>query len=147
MKRMGKAMLFAGALTMALPLAGVAADSPQKPGKWQITMEMEMTGMPMKMPPQVITKCVTAQDVKDPDKAVPKSQKGTCKVSDYKVEGNKVSWSVKCEGDNPSTGKGEITYAADSYEGWMKISVMGPNNEKQDMTMKYHGKRLGDCDK
>ena len=61
------------ALTAVLPAR--AAHSPQKPGKWKVTMEMEMTGMPMKMPPMSFEICLTEEDLKDPSKAVPNDPK------------------------------------------------------------------------
>ena len=40
------------------------------------------------------------------------------------------------------TGEGEYLYAGDSYTGTVKMTRAG-----QMMTMKYSGKRLGDCTK
>ena len=40
------------------------------------------------------------------------------------------------------TGSGEFLYAGDTYTGTMKMHARG-----QEMTMKYTGKRLGDCTK
>jgi len=47
---------------------------------------------------------------------------------------------MKCEGQDAMTGTGEITYGVGSYDGWMKMTT-----SKGEMTMKYTGKRLGDC--
>jgi len=134
-----KLSLAAAALTiLTLPAFGA---TPQKPGNWQITMEMEGANMPMKMPPMTFTHCVTKEDTENPERAVPKGRENSnCKVSDFKVDGNKVSWSVKCEGKEPVTGHGEITFDGDSYSGWSKMHV-----HDQEMTMKWTGKRLGDC--
>jgi hypothetical protein len=134
-----KLLLAVAALTLiALP---TFAASPQKPGNWQITMEMDMPNMPMKMPPMTVTHCVTKEDVENPERAVPKGRdNGNCKVSDFKVDGNKVSWSVKCEGKQPVTGNGEITFDGDSYSGWSKMHM-----NDQEITTKMTGKRLGDC--
>ena len=65
-----------------------------------------------------------------------------CKVSDYKVEGNTVSWTFKCEGKKGSSGQGSITYEENSYAGEITMDTDG-----QEMTMKMSGKRLGDCEK
>jgi len=65
---------------------------------------------------------------------------GCVKVSDDKVTGNKVTWSMKCEGPEAMSGTGEITYGENTYDGVMKMERQG-----QTMTMKYTGKRLGDC--
>ena len=131
------------AAVAALTIAAVPtfAATPQKPGNWQITMEME--GMPVQVPPQTFTHCVTKEDVENPERAVPKGRdNANCKISDFKTEGNKVSWSVKCEGKQPVSGNGEITFSEESYKGWSKMK-MG----EMEITTKMTGKRLGDCTK
>jgi hypothetical protein len=118
------------------------SQAPVRDGQWEITTEMDMPGMPMKMPAMKTTQCITKQQAEDPNSAVPQSQNknSACKVSDYKLSGNKVTWTMKCEGQDAMTGTGEITYGVGSYDGWMKMTT-----SKGEMTMKYTGKRLGDC--
>lgn len=127
----------------AIAVVGPArgADHPQKPGKWQIKFEMEMPGMPFKMPPVTTEICVTEEDLKDPQKSVPSDPKAQCKVSDYKIDGNTVSWSMDCPKQN-TKGTGKITYSEDSYSGTMDMTV-----GEQKMTTKYSGKLLGACTK
>jgi len=138
---MRKLMLFAGAAMLALPLVATAA-SPQKPGRWQNSVEMEMAGMPMKMPPVVTNVCVTKEDLENPEKALPKAGDSGCTVSDYKIEGNTVTWSMKCAGEQGSmSGKGKITYSAEAYDGSMNMTVA--DNE---IHMTFKGKYLGACD-
>ncbi|HEY0140795.1 MAG TPA: DUF3617 domain-containing protein [Thermoanaerobaculia bacterium] len=128
---------------MGLLIAGsaFAADSPQKPGRWQIKMQMEIPGMPMKMPPVNTEVCLTEEDIKNPQKAVPNDPKSDCKVGDYKVDGNKVTWTVDCP-KQKMKGDGEITYTGDAYSGGMNMNIEG-----QAMSVKYSGKHLGDCKK
>ena len=123
----------------------VSAQGPARDGRWEIMTEMDMPGMPMKMPAMKTTQCITKEQASDPNQSVPQASQdknNACKVSDYKVSGNTVTWTMKCEGKNPMSGTGEITYATDSYDGWMKMTT-GTGN----MTMKYKAKRLGDCTK
>ena len=47
---------------------------------------------------------------------------------------------MKCEGEQPMTGTGEFVYAGDTYTGTIKMDT-----GRGAMTMKYTGKRLGDC--
>lgn len=132
----------------AMAIATAFAQGPRRDGLWEVKTEMQMDGMPMTMPPMTAQQCITPAEANDPSKAAPQGRgrggRGPqdCKVSDYKVEGNKVTWSMKCEGPQPVTGAGEIVYEADSYTGTMKMDMGG-----RGMTMKYTGKRLGDCTK
>ena len=140
----------AAALTLVATVSAIAqGPGPRRDGNWQVTMEMDMPGMPQKMPPMTMTQCVTKADADDPMKLAPQGRgaaPGNCKVSDYKTEGNKVTWSMHCEGDNPMTGTGEFVYSGDTYTGTMKMTT-GRGGQPRTMTMKYSGKRLGDCTK
>jgi Protein of unknown function (DUF3617) len=134
------------AAVLALSIAAFA-QGPRRDGNWEVKMEMQMAGMPPGMPPFTSTQCITPEEAKDPDKLVPQGRgrgrgRGNqdCKVSDYKLEGNKATWSMKCEGEQPMTGTGEFLYSADTYTGTIKMDT-----GRGAMTMKYSGKRLGDC--
>jgi hypothetical protein len=134
----------------------VAQAGPRRDGNWDVTVEMQMPNMPnmpagMSMPPMKMTQCITKEEAADPSKAMPQrppqrggGPAGDCKVSDYKTEGPKVSWSMVCTGAQPMTGTGEFTYAADSYTGNMTMN-MARGGQPMMVTMKYTGKRLGDC--
>ena len=130
---------------LALSLSALA-QMHRRDGKWEVKIEMDMPGMPVNMPAMTTTQCVTPEEASDPQKAMPPQGRGggnqDCKISDYKVDGNKVSWSMKCEGKQPMSGTGEFVYAADAYTGQMKMDMGG-----RGMSMKYSGKRLGDCTK
>ena len=131
---------------VALSIAAFA-QGPRRDGQWEVKMEMDMPGMPAGMPPFTSTQCITPEEAKDPEKLMPQMGRGgrgrgnqNCHVSDYKLEGNKATWSMKCDGDMAMTGTGEFTYAADTYNGTIKMDT-----GRGAMTMKYSGKRLGDC--
>ena len=97
--------------------------------------------MPMKMPPVTSEACVTEQDLASPQNSVPSDPKSKCTVSDYKVNGNTVTWSMACP-DQQMTGTGEMIYATDAYTGTMKMK-MG----EREMTQKHTGKWMGPCTK
>jgi len=140
--RIACALLAAAALAVVVHAQGARRD-----GQWEVTVEMNMPGMPVAMPPRTITHCVTPADAADPQKAVPPQGRGNpndCKVSDFKADGNKVSWSMKCEGPPPMTGTGEFVYQNDAYTGTVIMNMQGGGGA---MTMKYSGKRHGDCAK
>lgn len=127
------------AIAAVVPMS--AAENPQKPGKWAITMQMEIPNMPVKMPPMKFEICLTEEDLKDPAKSVPNDPKSNCTVGDHKIDGNTVTWTMDCPKQNMK-GTGEITYDGDSYTGAMKMTV-----GEQQMTTKYSGKWLGECKK
>lgn len=136
-----KLALTAGVLLVA---ASALAQGPRRDGRWEVKIEMQMAGMTM--PPQTTTQCITPQEAADPQKAMPSDGRGggnssDCKISDYKTEGNKVSWKMACEKEK-MTGTGEFTYVGETYTGIMTVKAQG-----QDMSMKYSGRRLGDCTK
>jgi len=137
---MRRSLLFA-VLALVVVIPAMAADHPQKPGKWQIKMQMDIPGMPMKMPPFTHTVCITEEDLKDPQKAVPGDPKSQCNVGEYEVDGNTVSWTIDCP-KQKTKGEGKITYTDDSFEGVMNMTV-----EEREMSTKYSGKWLGACEK
>ena len=139
---MRKSVLSVLVVLCAATLSVSAAEmSPQKPGKWQVKMQMEMPGMPVKLPPISMEMCLTEEDLADPQKSVPNDPKSDCKVGEFDVDGNTVKWSVSCPKQN-MTGEGEITYDGETYDGRMNMK-MG----EQEMKMKYSGKWLGACTK
>ena len=133
--------VFAALAAVAVLFPAAAAENPGKPGKWQIKMEMEIPGMPVKMPPITTEICLTEEDLRDPQKAVPNDPKSKCTIGDYKVDGKTVTWSMDCPKQNMK-GNGEIKYTDDSYSGWTKMLV-----GEQEMKTKYTGKWLGACKK
>jgi hypothetical protein len=123
-------------------VAELAAQSPMRPGRWEVTMQMQMANMPMQMPEMKTARCVTAEELRDPAGSVPSASPGnnSCKVSDYKVTGGTATWKVACTAPQAMTGSGEMTFVGDSYTGLMKMTT-----PQGDMSMKMSGKRLGDC--
>ncbi|MBA3035413.1 MAG: DUF3617 family protein [Desulfobacterium sp.] len=109
------------------------------PGKWEITYDTEMPGMPMKMPAIKITQCITKEEI------VPKSnqQPGQeCQAADIKISGNTVSWSLICNNPGGTTkAKGKITYTGNQMNGQMNME-----QTSMKITTKISGHRIGQCD-
>ena len=118
----------------------IAASGPDmQEGKWEITTRTEMVGMSMSMPPMTRTQCLTKKDFVPQD-----SQQGKeCKVTDTKVVGNTVTWTIKCHGHGgAATGTGRITYSGSSFEGTFEMIT-----DQANMRIISHmsGQRLGEC--
>ena len=129
----------------ALSHAAHAAAPNMREGMWEITMKMEMAGMPGGMPPQVIKQCMTKKDVENPQKFAqggPGAER--CQVSNYRLTGNTASWDMACKGPEEMTGSGTITFSGDSYTSTTRMA-MKSGGQTQNMTMHSAAKRVGDC--
>jgi hypothetical protein len=108
-------------------------------GRWEITTEIEMPGMPMKMPPVTHTQCLTKEDL------VPQSSQSgdECKITNIEVSGDTVTWVMQCKGQGGETkGTGEIIYSGTSFKGTIKMIMVQSNMQ---MTSNIKGSRVGNC--
>ena len=141
--KLTRALVVTALAVTALHFPAAAQTNPMRPGRWEVTMQMEMPGMPMQMPAMTNARCVTQQEIDSPNRGLPSGPNknpNDCKMSDYKVSGNVVTWTMACTGQQPMTGSGELKFNGDSYDGLVKMMM-----DQQQMTMKMSGKRLGDC--
>ena len=132
-----------GRLAAVAPLVLLGVPSPVRaadpPGiLWETTSQVAMAGMPMQMPVQAAKVCAAKKWTKPP----PGGDK-SCVNSDYKMVGNKATWTMQCSGEMPMQGAGEMTFEGpDSYTGAIQATSQGMN-----MTIKLSGKKVGTCDK
>ena len=139
---MSKRILTLAALLLCGSFCAVfAADAPpdMQPGLWEITMEIDMPGMPVKMPPMTHTQCITQKDLV-PRNTDPEQQ---CKIIDTRIEGDTVTWQMACTaGGQHMTADGRATYYGDKFDGAMQMNMEGQN-----MQMEYRmtGHRVGPC--
>ena len=91
----------------------VVADPNVKFGEWEVSIEM--TGMPMAMPPQTQRFCVDKQHM------VPgaKQEQG-CNI-EWNSSGNTITWTLNCA--NGGNGKGSVTYNWDKMTGNSEVNV------------------------
>jgi hypothetical protein len=107
-------------------------------GLWEVTTTTEMPGVPFEIPPMTFTQCITEQDL------VPQNEQpdNECTLSDNRISGNTVTWSIVCRGEGGSSrGDGTITYHGDSFEGNMEMSMA----EGMEMINHMQGRRIGAC--
>ena len=132
------------AVAIAAALLSIAAASAQAGtgNLYSVTTKMEIVGMPFAMPPQTTEVCGPKDAASE--KMVPHDE--NCRVEDFRVVGNKSSFRMICTGEQPMTATGEFEQLPDAgYRGTMRAKTdMG--GEPMDMTMKFEGRRLRDCD-
>jgi hypothetical protein len=93
-------------------LAGVNV----KPGLWEVTAKLKMAYLPIHLPEQVITKCMTEEDLLPVHVSdVPESP---CEIISMSIEGNTVEWHVSCDTDRGLLiTKGTIEYDESTLSG------------------------------
>jgi hypothetical protein len=148
-------------------LAPVAADAQirVRPGQYEYTMEMDLgsgsrealdavlnaAGAKRDAGKQKMLQCITAEDVKDmqdPNSIVKLfareiEEDGTCKISDVKTAGNKLTYTVTCVDDGSRmTMATEMTFSGDTMTGVTKGNMDG-----RPMSSTLTAKRVGECPK
>jgi len=138
--------VFAVVATSLFVTITLAAPGKMQPGSWEITTQLEMPGMPLAMPSHSVKHCYTREDVESGTRTAPRSDDANCKIKNYRVKGNTASWDVACTGKEGFTGSAVATMSSTSYSGQMKMN-MQHNGQPMQMTHRWTGKRVGDCNK
>ncbi len=115
-----------------------------KEGLWEITIRMDMPGMPMPMPPQTYRHCLTHKDM------VPKTQEQpgqtNCREVKREVKGETVSCVIECTAPEGAViSSGTVTYRGDAMEGAVKVRVPDGKRGAMEMTQQMNGKWVGPC--
>ena len=105
---------------------------------WEVTSQLSMEGMPMRMPSQKNTICAQKNWKEPPGAQNPQQE---CQISDMQTVGSKTTWKMKCTSPD-ATGEGEITRTSPTaYAGNIKMtSADGTIN------IKLSGQKVGECD-
>ena len=119
-------------LTLAAPAMAATGEW------WEVTVKVEMPGMPAGMAGmmggQTSKVCMLKGQEKEPDK----SENKDCTMSDMKSSGNTTSFKMKCTGKDPMTGDAVLTHTPNSFSQKMNMQSKDGN-----MTMVSNGKRIG----
>ncbi len=103
--------------------------------------KVEIPGMPMAMPPQTLTECLSKQD------PIPKTDASgqDCKIKDMEQTKDTVTWKMECKQDGRNmVSNGKMVYKGDTFEGTIIIDT-GAQGGNMVMTTTITGKRIGDC--
>ncbi len=122
---------------MFLFLSNISMAMNMKEGLWEITVQMEMPGMPMKMPPQTHTHCMTKKDMV-PQKEEPGQQ---CKMLKHDVKGDTVTWVMECKTpEGIAVSNGRVTYKGTAFDGVINMKHAG-----MEITQNMKGRWIGQC--
>jgi hypothetical protein len=112
-----------------------------KPGKYEITIKVEMAGMPGGIPTQTTTQCLTKED------PVPNStDMQGCTMKDVVTKGNTMTYTMACDQQGmKSQTSGKMTYSGNTFEGTNQTK-MGAEEGAMTITSIIKGKWIGKCD-
>lgn len=135
---MAKAIIRCILFAIALALSACSNSGPDfEEGEWEITVNFDIPGMPMKMPPNVYTQCLKRNN------PLPKSEKPnqTCTNTNVITVGNTVTWTATCTNrSGKMTGIGEITYQKEAMSGTMTMEI-----QQAKMVSHFKGHRIRAC--
>ncbi len=124
-----------GLLTLC-PAPAPAADATSGT-RWEVTTSINAMGM--SIPGQVTQVCSTGEHQDQP--LPPESKQSQCSYTLLSKSGNTTRYAIKCGGEHPMDGTGEMTYASDQYSGKFNLNSAAQGQ----MTMAFEGKKMGAC--
>ncbi len=123
-------------LLACLPILALAADATSGT-RWEVTTSINAMGM--SIPGQVTQACSTGAHQDQP--LPPESKQNNCSYSLLSQTGNTAKYAIKCGGDHPMDGTGEMTYASDHYTGKFNMN----SGAQGQVAMTFEGKKMGAC--
>jgi hypothetical protein len=134
-----------------------------RPGRWETTMKVDMSGMPgmANMPPEVAkqmqaamnrtvtsTSCLTPEQVKKPGPEVFAGADKRCTYDHFSMAGGKIEAKMTCkEGGVSSTMTMSGTYSADHYTAQNSVTVADGGGRGTTTKATLDSRRVGDCAK
>ena len=122
---------------MVVPALARAADTGEM---WEMTSQMQMAGMPAGAIPAQTQQVCTSQDMREAHG----NKDSKCTISDLKESPTRVTYTIRCEGNPPTTGSAEFNFEQNRsrMKGTMRIQ-----SRDGEMTMQMSGRKLGQaCD-
>lgn len=123
-------------------LTGCQMRPDMKEGKWEITTEMGLKGIPIRLPAIATTQCLTQKN------PIPQEQslERNCRVTEQKTEGDTVTWKMVCKDNGTEViSEGMITYSGVLFSGTIDTTISG-GPVAMTATNTITGKYLGPCE-
>lgn len=133
------------ALLLSASLLGAApamAETNIQEGLWEITIRMEVPGLPSNPAPVTSAHCL-----KDGSQVPQLLQKdSSCRITETKTAGDSVSWKMKCEaGEGSIDGSGRMTYRGSRFDGGISLTMQRTDAGPLKIRQHVSGRRLGEC--
>ena len=126
-------------IVLGLTLLSSQAQARIKYGLWQITVDVQLDGMPVDTPQETFKKCITRKDLTPGDN---KDKEG-CDKDKVTRKGDTVTWTVRCEKDKHTMkGGGQVVYKGKAMTGHAQFQAGGKGLATMNMRLQYSGKYL-----
>ncbi|WP_168194258.1 DUF3617 family protein [Thermodesulfobacterium sp. TA1] len=113
-----------------------------KEGKWEITVSMESSSYPGKLPNQVYTQCITKDEAIPIQGQAMSSSNQNCVYKQKEVKGNSISWIMECKEEGETiVNQGSMVYKGDQFDG--RVIVKSKDTE---FVQTMQGKWVGKCE-
>jgi hypothetical protein len=135
--------MLCSATFLATASAALAAGVNLHPGKWEMSTTVDVQGSTTGMEKAPVTsRCIKAEDVKDPDAMAQAQQKDKrCTTTIVSATSERVAWTYDCP---TGSGSADFTYSGDSYEQIFQFTAHAKDGDhKTTQHLKAH--RVGDC--
>jgi hypothetical protein len=121
------------------------AETPLKPGLYDIELRVELPNLGDALPPKRIQRCMEKGEAASTGGFVVLMENNAlanCPVSEQKSYGNRVTFQIVCPGGNSAKATAVFDLAGERFEGRITMNMGGKN-----MTMSevQRGARVGDC--
>jgi Protein of unknown function (DUF3617) len=116
-----------------------------EPGNWEFTVDVGIQGIGSSSGPQVKTRCISAEEARDPAKMLAETRSSGCEFSNTRDTGSEYTFDVECRGGRvPVKGSGNVRYTPQTMEGQIDLTA-----EQQNLRIKTRSsvsaRRLGPC--
>jgi len=130
-------------MCLACLTAGCSSGPNMKEGRWEISTEFGMKGIPIRMPAISYTQCLDKHHLFPRDE---KQMASGCEVTEQEIEGDTVKWQVTCDNNTTRTiSNGMITYSGVLFSGTIDVTIDG-GPVAMNATSTVVGKYLGPCE-
>ena len=140
--------IYAGMLTAFLlstvSLAVYAGEYDFKPGLWETTSKMKVTGVPKQMAAMMATAPMTEQHCMTEKELFMNTDDG-CKYDKKRVSSKKLKVTMACNTPNGiDKGRGEVNFNGKKVTGWFEMNSRGPSGPMK-MKNTFTARYLGAC--
>lgn len=124
------------------PPPTAAAPQPE-PGLWEILVRIDVPEGPIKDASQAMRHCYTREELADLRTTIPRADPD-CSVRDFRLEGDRATWTLSCPGSSVVSGGGEMILGRHAYAAniWNEITE---GDRVLRVTQRIRARRLGDC--